>query len=141
MIIKQISVFLQNEVGRLTQLTKVLYENNININALSVAETQEYGIMRLIVNDTEKAIDALKNNGFSVQTTDVISIESPDVPGSLFKNLTRLSEENINVSYMYGYSKGGSAHLILKVSDCEKAQALMLLEQCDYDLLSYIEAY
>jgi len=125
MIIKQLSVFLENELGRLTELTRILHENNINISALSIAETEEYGIMRMIVNDPEKAIDALKKEDFSVHTTDVICIVTPDVPGSLNKALTYLSDAGISVAYMYGYSSGGKAPLIMKVSDPDKAVAIL----------------
>jgi hypothetical protein len=125
MIIKQLSVFLENESGRLTELTKILHENNINISALSIAESEEYGIMRMIVNNPDKAIDALKKEGFSVHTTDVICIVTPDVPGALNTALTYLSEAGINVSYMYGYSNAGKAPLILKVSNPEEAVRIL----------------
>lgn len=121
MVIKQVSVFLQNELGRLEDVTEVLYENNINITALSIAETAEYGVLRMIVSDTEEAAIALRDNDFSVKITDVICIEAPDVPGSLHDTLKLLSAAGINLSYMYGYSNAGKARLILKVSDPEKA--------------------
>jgi hypothetical protein len=125
MIIKQLSVFLENESGRLTELTRILHENNINISALSIAESEEYGIMRMIVDNPEKAIEALKKEDFSVHTTDVICIVTPDVPGALNVALTYLSEAGINVSYMYGYSNAGKAPIIMKVSDPEKAVRIL----------------
>ncbi len=125
MIIKQLSVFLENELGRLTELTRILHENNINISALSIAETEEYGIMRMIVDNPDKAIDALKKEDFSVHTTDVICIVTPDVPGALNVALKYLSDAGISVSYMYGYSNAGKAPLIMKVSDPEKAVAIL----------------
>ena len=121
MIIKQLSVFLQNELGRLEDVTDVLYKNNINISALCIAETAEYGVLRMIVSDTDKAAVALRDNDFSVKSTDVICIEAPDVPGALHETVKLLSAAGINLSYMYGYSNAGKAHLILKVSDPEKA--------------------
>lgn len=121
MVIKQLSVFLQNELGRLEEVTDILYKNDINISALSIAETAEYGVLRIIVSDIQKAADALKENDFSVKVTDVICIEAPDVPGALHKTLRLLSDAGINLSYMYGYSNAGKAPLILKVSDPEKA--------------------
>ncbi|WP_051280564.1 ACT domain-containing protein [Anaerovorax odorimutans] len=121
MIIKQLSVFLQNELGRLEEATDVIYKNNINITALSIAETAEYGILRMIVSDTDKAAEALKECDFSIKITDVICIEVPDNSGELHKILRKLSDNGINLSYMYGYSKSGKAPLILKVSDPKKA--------------------
>lgn len=121
MIIKQLSVFLQNELGRLEDVTDVLYKNDINISALCIAETAEYGVLRMIVSDTEKAADALRENDFSVKITDVICIETPDVPGALHDVLKLLSNAGINLSYMYGYSNAGKAPLIIKVSDPKKA--------------------
>lgn len=125
MMIKQLSVFLQNELGRLEEATDVLSKNNINISALSIAESAEYGILRMIVSDTEKAAKALSDCDFSVKITDVICIETPDVPGELHKALQKLSASGINLSYMYGYSNEGKAPLILKVSDPAKALEIL----------------
>lgn len=125
MIIKQLSVFLENESGRLTELTRILAEAKINISALSIAETEDFGIMRMIVDAPENAITILKENDFSVHTTDVICIVTNDTPGALNEALTYLSEAGINVSYMYGYSSNNQAPLILKVSDPEKAVSIL----------------
>jgi len=125
MMVEQVTVFLQNEKGRLMELTKVLAENDININALSVAENAEYGVMRMLVSDSEKAIDVLKHAEFSVKKTNVILINAPDIPGALAGILAKLADENINVSYMYGYSSEEVSHLILKVSDPDKAVGIL----------------
>ncbi len=125
MVIKQLSVFLQNELGRLEEVTDILYKHSINISALSIAETNEYGVLRMIVSDVDKAAAALKEEEFSVKLTDVICIESPDIPGELHKTLQTLKSAEINLSYMYGYSNGGTARLILKVSDPDKAIQLL----------------
>jgi hypothetical protein len=121
MMVEQVTVFLQNEKGRLMELTKVLADNNINISALSVAENAEYGVMRLIVNDTDKAIEVLKEADFSAKKTNVILVNTPDVPGALSSVLTKWADAGISISYMYGYSSGDVSNLILKVSDPEKA--------------------
>lgn len=126
MVIKQLSVFLQNELGRLEEVTDILYKNGINISALSISETAEYGVLRMIVSDIDKAATALKEDDFSVKVSDVICVESPDIPGELHKNLQLLSGAGINLSYMYGYSNGGTARLIMKVSD--PARAIQLLK-------------
>ena len=125
MIIKQLSVFLENESGRLTELTKVLSDNKINIAALSIAETEDFGIMRMIVDRPDDAISVLKESGFSVHTTDVICVVTLDVPGALYETLSYLSDAGINVSYMYGYSSDNKAPLIIKVSDPEKAVKIL----------------
>jgi len=125
MIIKQLTVFLQNKSGRLEDLTDILAKNNINISALSVAETEEYGIMRMIVSDHEKALQALKAAEFTVKTTDVVSIECPDMPGALHETLKTLTNNGIDVSYMYGYSNGGTARLIMKINNPEKAMEII----------------
>lgn len=125
MIIKQLTVFLQNRSGRLEDLTDILAKNDINISALSIAETEEYGIMRMIVSDHEKALQALKAAEFTVKTTDVVSVECPDVPGSLHETLKTLTKNGIDVSYMYGYSNGGTARLIMKINNPEKAMEII----------------
>jgi len=125
MIIKQLTVFLQNKSGRLEDLTDILAKNNINISALSIAETEEYGIMRMIVSDHEKALQALKAAEFTVKTTDVVSIECPDIPGALHETLKTLTNNGIDVSYMYGYSNGGTARLIMKINNPEKAMEII----------------
>ena len=121
MMVEQVTVFLQNEKGRLMELTKVLAGNGINISALSIAENAEFGVMRMLVSDSDKAVDVLKKAEFSVKKTNVILINTPDVPGALSEVLAKLADEGVNVSYMYGYSSGDVSNLILKVSDPEKA--------------------
>ena len=125
MMVEQVNVFLQNEKGRLMELTKVLADNGINISALSVAENAEYGVMRMLVSDSDRAVDALKEAEFSAKKTKVILLHTPDVPGALSGVLTKLADEGINVSYMYGYSSGDVSNLILKVSEPEKAVGIL----------------
>ena len=124
-MIKQLTVFLQNEPGRLRELTGVLSENEINISALSMAETEEYGIIRMIVSDPEKAQTALKEKHFVVKLVDVIGLLIPDVPGKLHHVLELLADGGINVAYMYGYSDNGAARMIMKVSDPQKAEKIL----------------
>lgn len=127
MIIKQLTVFLQNEPGRLEDLTQTLSELEVNISALSLAEAEDYGIVRMVVSDPEKAEKQLKDANFSVKTTEVIGISMADVPGTLHYILKLWSSSGINVVYMYGYSDSGVARLIIKVNDLDKA--MMLLEK------------
>lgn len=121
MIIKQLSVFLENKSGRLSDVTKVLAQNDINISALSVADTSEYGILRLIVAQPEKAHEMLKDAGFSVSLTDVICLIIPHQAGTLFKAVEFLSTSNVSIEYMYAYATGDNASVIMKVSEVNVA--------------------
>lgn len=125
MIVKQLTVFLQNEAGRLEELTSILGKNDINISAISIAESAEFGVVRMIVNNCDKAVKVLKENEFSVKTVNVIGIETPDTPGSLCDTLQKFASAGINVSYMYGYSTDGVANIIMKVSDPDKALSIL----------------
>lgn len=125
MMIQQLSVFVQNESGRLVNVTELLQQADINISALSIAETEEYGILRMIVSDTEKAAEVLRNEDYKVKITNVTCLVTPDVPGELSKKLKTLAAEGINVAYMYGYSSDGKARLILKTNDPERAAKVL----------------
>ncbi len=125
MIAKQLSVFIQNEPGRLLEITEALSAANVNISAMNIAETADYGIVRMIVDDTEKAVKALKAAGVIARSTDVLRIIVPDVPGSINKMLITLAGAGINVSYMYGYSNNGEAPMVIRVSDTEKAAEVL----------------
>lgn len=123
MFVKQISIFLENKSGRLSEVTRTLGENDIDISALSIADTTDFGILRLIVNDPEKAEQILKTEGFTVRSTSVIAIGVQDKPGGLAKALNVLDREQIGIEYMYAFvSKSeDEALVILKVSEPEKA--------------------
>jgi hypothetical protein len=125
MIIKQLSVFLENATGHFLGLSTCLGAAGVNITALSLAESAEYGIARMIVDDVEKGAKALQEAGYKVNLTDVIRITIPDTPGSLGKVLSKLANGNINVSYIYGYSSDGAANLVLKVGDPVQAKELL----------------
>ncbi|QAT43131.1 acetolactate synthase [Aminipila luticellarii] len=124
-IIKQVTVFLQNEAGRLEELTEILGKNDINISAISVAEAAEFGIARMIVEDYEKAVRVLKERELSVNLVEVLCVETPDTSGALYEVLKRLSSAGINVSYMYGYSNNGTAPMIMKVNDPHRALTIL----------------
>lgn len=127
MSIKQISVFLENKKGRLLAVTKCLYENNINIRALSVADTTDFGILRMIVDQPELAYKALKSNGFTVRDTDVIAIEIPDDPGGLHNALQVLEKGDINLEYVYAFvdAKKGSALNVIRVDKMDEATEIL----------------
>ena len=124
-MIKQLSVFIQNESGRLVNVTEILEKAAINISALSIAETEEYGILRMIVSDVDKAAEALRAADYTVKISDVVCIVTEDIPGALNKALRSLADGGVDVAYMYGYSSDGKARLVLKTSDPEKASKLL----------------
>jgi hypothetical protein len=104
MIIKQVSVFLENKSGRLNEVTKILGDAGVNISAFTIADTSDFGILRMIVSDPQKACDVLKENAFSVQTTDVVLAKTPNKAGSLSKLLEVLINEEVFIEYMYAFS-------------------------------------
>jgi hypothetical protein len=123
MKVEQISVFLENKPGSLEQATRVLKDANINIRTLSLAETADFGILRLIVNDVEKANKVLKNSGFQVSKTLVVAVEVPDKPGGLHSIMEVISKEGINVEYLYAFveKSGQNAVIIFRFDAPEKA--------------------
>ncbi|MDI6741708.1 MAG: ACT domain-containing protein [Smithella sp.] len=128
MKVEQISVFLENKPGTLEDATRVLKEANINIRTLSVAETVDFGILRLIVNDVERANKALKDNGFRVSKTPVVAVEVPDKPGGLHSIMEIVSKEGINVEYLYAFveKSGQNAVIIFRFDNPEKAIDVLL---------------
>lgn len=129
MTMKQLSVFVENKPGTLAEITGILGENGIDMCALSVADTERYGILRLIVNNPQKAEDALKAAGFKVSLTDVIAIAVSHKPGGLSKALKHVAKAGIAVEYMYAFvsPKADTAYVILRVQDNQKA--ILALQQ------------
>ena len=126
MTLKQISVFVENKPGKLQLLTDVLAKNNINMRALSLAETSEFGIVRIIVDDIEAASAILAQEGFIYTVAKVLGVAIPDEPGGLNRVLHMLSESGINVEYMYSYAEAdGHAKIVFKTSAVDKAVALL----------------
>ena len=127
MRLEQISIFLENKAGRLAEVTRVLSETGVNIRALSLADTSDFGILRLIVNDNDKAKKVLKEHGFTVGKTDVVAVEVEDRPGGLSHILDVLSKKNINVEYMYAFVQhsGKDAVIIFRFDDIDAAIKLL----------------
>ncbi len=136
MRVEQIAVFLENKSGRLADITAVLAEQKVNIRALSVADTADFGILRLIVDDVDKAKSTLKANGFTVGLTNVIAVEVADKKGGLAKVLKTIEEEKLNVEYMYAFvnKSGEDAVLIFRFDDMDKA--IESLQRTGYKILS-----
>lgn len=128
MIVEQISVFLENKAGRLVEVTEALAQANINIRALSLADTSDFGILRLIVDDTEKAKGILREKGLTVGRTNVVAVEVADRPGGLDHTLRVLSEAGINVEYMYAFVQKDAANATLIFRFDRTEQALEVLQ-------------
>jgi hypothetical protein len=123
MRVEQISVFLENKAGRLSEVTGILAESGINIRALSLADTSDFGILRLIVNDNAKAVECLKQRGFTVGKTDVVAVEVDDRPGGLHHILQVLFKAGVNVEYMYAFvqQSGDNAVIIFRFDNLDEA--------------------
>ncbi len=126
-MIKQISLFLENRTGRLAQVTKILADNAIDIRALSIAETSDYGILRIIVDNTEAAVEKLKDAGVTATVTEVIGIAVNDIPGGFAAAISALSDANIAIDYLYAFisRKDGLANVILRVGNNEAAAKVL----------------
>lgn len=139
MVVQQLSVFLENRKGRLTELTKILAEHDINITAFSIADATDYGILRLVVGRPERAVRVLKENGFSVNVTDVACIVVPNIPGGLFKVLDILSNNNIDIDYMYAFAMDKSAMVVIRAAST--VQLIDVLQQHKIELLKASKIY
>lgn len=141
MLIKQISVFVENRQGRLAKIASLLGENGIDIRALSVADTTDFGILRLIVSQPEKANELLRENGFTVSITNVIAVGIKDIPGGLSTALTIMDENGIGIEYMYAFISRTqeNATVILRVEDSERA--ISALTQNGIEILKSSEIF
>jgi hypothetical protein len=127
MKVEQISVFLENKPGALAEVTRILGESGVNIRALSLADTKDFGILRLIVNDNEKAREILGRKGLTVRKTEVVAVEVPDHPGGLAEILKILSEASINVEYLYAFvqQSGENAIIIFRFDETDRAISVL----------------
>ena len=126
MKLQQISIFMENKPGMLCEITKFIASKNVNLRALSVADAQDYGIVRIIVDDPGLVNDILAKEGYTTKITPVIGIEIPDQPGKFSELLEKLAKENVNIEYSYAFtSKEGKAVSILRVDDADKAENIL----------------
>lgn len=141
MKVEQIAIFLENKSGRMADITAILAQNGINIRAMSLADTADFGILRLIVNDTEKARKVLKESGFTVGTTEVLVAEVEDKPGGLAYVLQVIKDGGLNIEYMYAFTQksGGTGLIIFRFDEIDRA--IPLLTEADIRLLSGDEVY
>ena len=123
MTIKQLSVFLENKTGRINEVTKILGKHGINMHAFSMAESTDFGILRLIVREVDKAVEVLRNENFAVMLTDVVCISCPNEAGSLSTILDKLAEQEIFIEYMYAF-----ANVVIRPNDIEKC--VQVLQEC-----------
>ena len=127
MKVRQISVFLENRRGRLFDVCSLLGRNQINIRALTIAETESFGVLRMVVDQSDRAVGVLKTGGFVANLSDVVAIEVGDEPGGLAEILKALNEHNVNVEYMYGFVEKHSdkALLVFRFEDPDHAQEIL----------------
>lgn len=121
MTTKQLSIFLENKTGRLNDVAKILSQSSINMKAFSIADNTDFGILRVLVSDADKAYQILKQNGFAVKFTDVITLHISNVPGSLYAVLDLLAAAGIYIEYMYAFSEGEQASVVIRPDNLEAA--------------------
>lgn len=136
MAIKQLTVFVQNKKGAVVSVTGILSDNNVNLRALSIAETQDFGILRLIVNDENTAEQVLSENGYLIKVTDVVGVKIGDAPGKLTDALDVLDKADINVEYLYAFMARTEKHayVVLRVED--NAAAEKALTEAGFHLIT-----
>lgn len=128
---KQLSVFLENKTGRINQVARILGENGINMHAFSVAESADFGIIRMIVSDVERASAIMKEAHFAVRITDVVCIQCSNSAGSLSKILDVLANANVFIEYMYAFSDGNIARVVIRPTDLELCLKVLNENHCD----------
>ena len=139
MTIKQLSVFLENRAGRLDEVLQILGANDVNIVALSMADTADYGMMRMIVSKPQKGRAVLKEAGITAMLTDVVALRVPHAAGSLAKAMHQIVDGEINVEYMYAFANGADASAVIRCDD--PLRVIDILKGSGFDVWSEKEAY
>ena len=139
MVIKQLSIFLENKKGRFTEIAKLLGSSGINMTAFTVSENSDFGILRLIVSDTEKAKNILRENKYAVNEADVICLRCPNKPGSLAQAMQILTDADVFIEYMYAFSEGDAANVIIRPDNLEKS--VEMLKASKLELLAASDLY
>ncbi|MCD7971659.1 MAG: ACT domain-containing protein [Candidatus Azobacteroides sp.] len=139
MIVKQLSIFLENKAGRLAEVASTLGEAGINMTAFSIAENTDFGILRLIVSDPEKAMAVLKENLFGVNLSNVLCLRCPNTPGALSKALEIIKKYDISIEYMYAFACGESANVIIRPDKLE--ECIRVFQEHKIELLAASDLY
>lgn len=126
MRVKQLSVFVENKTGAIGEIARILGENGVNMRAFSMAENSEFGILRLIVSDVDLALRVLRKARFGVNVTQVVCLECPNEPGALAAILDRLAAHNIFIEYMYAFSQGDTANIIIRPTDIDRCADVLI---------------
>ena len=128
MSLKQLTIFVENKQGSLVDITDTLAQNNVNLRALSIADTQDFGLLRLIVNDNDTALSALSDKGYVLKVTEVVGVKIGDAPGKLSKALSVLAEAGVNVEYLYAFMARTEKHayVVLRVEDNNEAESVLV---------------
>lgn len=136
MSLKQLNIFVENKQGTLVSITEALSSHNINIRALSIADTEEFGILRLIVNDNEAACKILEDNGYLIKLTDVVGVKIGDAPGKLSKALQVLDDAKINMEYLYAFMARTEKHAYVVLRVADNALAEQALENAGFHMIT-----
>lgn len=136
MSLKQLTVFVENKQGTLVDITDTLAKHNVNIRALSIADTQDFGILRLIVNDNDIALKTLAEEGYLIKTTDVVGVKIGDAPGKLSTALNVLDANNINMEYLYAFMSRTEKHAYVVLRVADNALAEEALEKAGFHLIT-----
>ena len=136
MTIKQLTVFLENRAGRINEVAKILGASGINMKAFSMAETSDFGLLRLIVSDVDKAVQLLRDASFAVMLTDVACISATNVPGALSGILDKLAANDIFIEYMYAFSEGETANIVIRTNDLDRC--IDILSECQCTLIETV---
>lgn len=131
MTIKQLSVFIENKTGRINEVTRILGQNRVNMTAFSLAESADFGILRMIVSDVDLAMRVLKEAHFGLTVTDVVCFSCPNTPGSLSTVLEYLAKENIFIEYMYAFSEGDTANVVIRPTDVKRCLDILTSYNCN----------
>lgn len=131
MTIKQLSVFLENKTGRINEVAKILARHSINMQAFSMAETTDFGILRLIVSEVDRAVEILREANFAVMLTDVVCLRCDNVAGSLSVILEQLAENQIFIEYMYAFAEGEQANVIIRPNDITRCVEVLSDCKCN----------
>lgn len=131
MTIKQLSVFIENKTGRINDVAHILGDNGVNMTAFSLAENADFGILRMVVSDVELAVRVLKEAHFGVSVTDVVCFNCPNKPGALATVLEYLAKENIFIEYMYAFSEGETASVVIRPTDINKCVEILTFYKCE----------